>query len=120
MIYLCILLNVGLLVSGQICFKWGLAPAAGRAGANAVAAIALNPWIWTGLALYVVATAVWFYVLARAPLSVAYPLQSLSYLLGLFASRFVLHEPVPWTRWMGVCIILAGVALVAYIPRTGA
>ncbi|MCL6445331.1 MAG: EamA family transporter [Alicyclobacillus sp.] len=116
MIYVVIFLNVCLLVTGQVLFKWGLEAVGGVSVAN-LAALMLNPWILLGLVLYVVATVLWFYVLSKVSLSLAYPLQSLSYVLGQFASRFVLHESVPWTRWAGVCVILLGVAIVAYQPR---
>lgn len=117
MIYVAIIINVCLLVTGQVLFKWGISSTAGGFSWSNLLTLLINPWIVLGLALYVVATVLWFYVLSKAPLSLAYPLQSLSYLLGLFVSRYVLHESVPWTRWVGVLIILAGVAVVAWQPR---
>ncbi|GGJ09958.1 putative 4-amino-4-deoxy-L-arabinose-phosphoundecaprenol flippase subunit ArnE [Alicyclobacillus cellulosilyticus] len=116
MIYAVILLNVCLLVFGQVCFKWGIAQSGGFSLSH-LAALLANGWTILGLSLYVVATLVWFYVLSRVPLSLAYPLQSVSYAFGLFVSRYVLHESVPWTRWVGVLVILLGVTLVAYTPR---
>lgn len=116
MVYLVILINVCLLVLGQLFFKWGLEAAGGFSLSNLFTAI-FNPWIILGLVLYVLATLLWFYVLARVPLSLAYPMQSISYVLGLFVSRFILHETIPWTRWTGVVIILLGVAIVAYQPK---
>lgn len=116
MIYAVVLINVCLLVCGQVFFKWGLSGQKGGLTPTNILPLFVNPWIVLGLALYVVATVLWFYVLSRLPLSVAYPLQSLSYVLGLFASRYILHETVQWTRWMGVIIILLGVAVIAYQP----
>jgi drug/metabolite transporter (DMT)-like permease len=116
MIYFVVLANVCLLVAGQVFFKWGLESLKGGLTLSNLVPLFLNPWILLGLALYVLATVVWFYVLSKLPLSVAYPLQSFSYVLGLLASRFVLHETVHWSRWAGVLIILIGVAVIAHQP----
>lgn len=117
MIYLILLINVLLLVSGQVLFKWGLEASPSGLSIRSISVTLLNPWILLGLVLYAVATLLWFYVLKRAPLSLAYPIQSLSYVLGLLVSRYVFHETIPWTRWVGVLVILFGVAIVAYQPR---
>lgn len=116
MVYVALLLNVCLLVTGQIFFKWGL-KAAGGFSLERILHIIFNPWILAGLVLYVVATVLWFYVLVKLPLSTAYPMQAISYILSLFVSRFLFHESIPWTRATGVAVILLGVALVAYQPR---
>ena len=47
------------------------------------------------------------------PISAAYPLLSLSYVMGLLAAAFIFHEHIPLTRWIGVALILVGVFLVA-------
>ena len=56
---------------------------------------------------------VWMYVLKHYPFSVAYPLLSISYIIGLLAAYFIFHEAVPYTRWIGVCIVMVGVYLIA-------
>jgi undecaprenyl phosphate-alpha-L-ara4N flippase subunit ArnE len=52
---------------------------------------------------------VWMYTLKRYDFSLAYPLLSISYVIGLFAAYFIFHETVPFTRWMGVIIVMIGV-----------
>ena len=42
----------------------------------------------------------------------AYPLISISYIFGVLAARFVFHETIPLTRWIGVLVIIVGVFLV--------
>ncbi|MDR2011301.1 MAG: hypothetical protein LBQ22_12555 [Bacteroidales bacterium] len=54
----------------------------------------------------------WMYVLRQYDLSLAYPLLSISYVIGLFSAYFILHEAVPYTRWIGVVIIMIGVYFV--------
>lgn len=56
---------------------------------------------------------VWMYVLKRYQFSVAYPLLSISYIVGLVAAILIFHETVPLTRWIGVVIIMIGVYFVA-------
>ncbi len=108
-----ILLNVLLLTSGQILWKMGLNQAGGISLHN-LSRVFFSPLIWAGLALYVVATVVWFVVLSRTELSYAYPLQSTAYVMGVIAAWLILKEIIPVTRWVGVLVIIAGVTLVSW------
>ena len=54
----------------------------------------------------------WLYVLKHYDFSLAYPLLSVSYIIGLLAAYFFLHETIPITRWIGVIIIMVGVYFV--------
>ena len=113
LVYILILINIVLLVTGQLLFKIGLT----RTGAMTLQnlpAVFLSPLIWMGLGLYVIATLIWFAVLSRAQLNVVYPLQSLSYILALVGSIVVFHEQVTPMRWVGVAVILVGVVLVSW------
>lgn len=74
--------------------------------------LALNYWLaLTGVAMGL-ATILWFYILRHYPLSEAHPLTCLSFVFGLLASAWFLHEPIPVTRWIGVGIIMVGVYFV--------
>lgn len=55
----------------------------------------------------------WMYVLKHYEFSLAYPLLSISYVIGLLSAQFILHETIPLTRWVGVIIIVIGVYFVA-------
>ena len=59
------------------------------------------------------ASIIWFYVLKKFDFSLAYPMISISYVFGLLAAYFIFHEPIVWTRWLGVAVIILGVILVA-------
>lgn len=113
LIYGIVLLNVIFLVIGQLLFKLGLDRIGVLTFSNMIT-VFLSPWIWAGLLLYVFATLLWFAALSRANLNAVYPLQSLSYLIGLAASVFVLHETVSPMRWIGTMVILLGVVLVSW------
>lgn len=55
----------------------------------------------------------WMFIVKRYPLSVAYPMISLSYVFGLLAAILFFHEEVSATKWAGVALIIAGCCLVA-------
>ena len=68
-----------------------------------------------GLAIYVAATVLWFYIIsiAKGKFSVIYPLGSLAYVLGVVVALLFFKEQIPVTRWVGVAVVLAGVYLIA-------
>jgi drug/metabolite transporter (DMT)-like permease len=107
-----------MLTGGQVCWKLGLKQVGGflvdghGVGANLVA-IATSPLILWGCVAYALATLVWFNVLSRLPLSVAYPLMSLGYVVGVLVSVLIFREAVSPMRWIGAAVIVLGVALIA-------
>jgi drug/metabolite transporter (DMT)-like permease len=53
-------------------------------------------------------------VLSRVNLSFAYPMIALTYVLVPLAAWLFLNEPaIPPIRWVGMCVIIVGVVLVA-------
>jgi drug/metabolite transporter (DMT)-like permease len=110
---LLILFNVCLLTAGQVLWKMGLSQTGGFSWDN-FARVLCSPFILAGLALYGVATLVWFVVLSTTDLSYAYPLQSMAYIIGVIAAWLIFNEAIPLTRWAGVIVIMGGVALVSY------
>lgn len=111
--YVFLFANIILMVTGQFLFKIGLQ----RIGGVSLATLwkaALQPYVLLGLFLFGVATGIWFIVLSRINLSIAYPMQSLAYVLTLLITWGIFGEPVPTIRWLGVLVILVGVTLVAW------
>jgi multidrug transporter EmrE-like cation transporter len=51
--------------------------------------------------------------MSKLPFSVAYPLQSISYIGGLIASVYILKEQVVTMQWLGAIVILVGVIMIA-------
>lgn len=62
---------------------------------------------------FLAASLLWMFMLKHYPLSVAYPLGSLSYIFGIIAAIVFFHEDVSLTRWIGVGLIMAGCCLIA-------
>lgn len=101
-----------MLAVGQLCWKAGLQQSGFSLSAEGMQALASSWLIWAGFVLFGVATLVWFAVLAKSPLSLVYPLMSLSYLFGLILARYFLGESISPVRWAGVAVICIGIALV--------
>ncbi|MFP5299463.1 MAG: hypothetical protein ACLGHL_10795, partial [Actinomycetota bacterium] len=62
--------------------------------------------------LFGISALFWLVVLSRVPLSVAYPIVGVSYILIVLLGRFVLHETVPTMRWIGVFVVATGIAII--------
>jgi multidrug transporter EmrE-like cation transporter len=65
-----------------------------------------------GFALVFSGALFWLAVISRWPLSLAYPLLSISYILGIAASALFLKEQVSLLQVLGVLVIVAGVSMV--------
>ena len=66
-----------------------------------------------GAACYVLSLFVWILGLSRVPVSIAYPLLSLGYILNAVAAHYLFGESVTLLRWLGIGFIVIGVWLVA-------
>ncbi len=53
----------------------------------------------------------WMYIIKHFPLSLAYPLGSLSYLFTMLAAIYFFHEDVSVVKWIGVFFIMTGCIL---------
>lgn len=98
-----------------------------KAGTNSLGVISLtrdNWWdmLWrmgtqghfvAGVACYMVSLLVWIMGLSRVPVSVAYPLLSVGYVLNAVGAHYMFGETVTVTRWLGIGFIILGVWLVA-------
>lgn len=65
-----------------------------------------------GTAMQAVYFGLWLAVLSWEDLSVALPLQALSYVIVAFLAQWFLGENVSPMRWAGIFLICAGVAMV--------
>ena len=62
---------------------------------------------------FAAASLLWMYIVKHYPLSMAYPMVSLSYVFGLIAAIIFFHEHVDMTKWIGVFLIMTGCVLIA-------
>jgi len=70
------------------------------------------PSLWYALTLYGVSVVVWLVGLSRVPVSQAYPLLSLGYIINLGLAWWLLGEVPNVQRVAGVAVIVLGVVLV--------
>ena len=75
--------------------------------------LALEPHIAGGLACYVVSVAVWIVGLSRVPVSIAYPMLSVGYVVNAVAAWYLFGESLTAQKLVGIAFIIAGVFLVA-------
>lgn len=75
--------------------------------------LASVPWLWVALSLYGVSVIVWLIGLSRVPVSQAYPLLSLGYVIMLGLAWWLFGEVPTVQRVVGIVVIMLGVALVA-------
>ena len=77
------------------------------------ARIATSPPIIAGLSCYVVSVVVWILALSRVPVSVAYPMLSIGYVVNAAAAWWLFGESVTAQKMIGIAFIVVGVYLVA-------
>jgi multidrug transporter EmrE-like cation transporter len=75
--------------------------------------IASSPHILAGLGCYVVSVVVWILALSRVPVSVAYPLLSVGYIVNAIAAWMLFGESLGAQKLIGIGFIIVGVFLVA-------
>jgi len=66
------------------------------------------PFIFSGV-LVLSGVILWMHILKHYPFSLAYPVSSFSYVIGMTLGAFLLHENIPYTRWIGLALILIGI-----------
>lgn len=76
----------------------------------------LNPWVAAGIVLLLAFFASYMSALSWADLTYVLPASSLGYVLVALIARFVFHEQISVTRWLGIAMITAGVGFVAAGP----
>ena len=78
---------------------------------------AVNASILLGVALETIFFGALLYLLSQRDVSLIWPLTALGFVLTAVAAKFILHEDIHWTRWMGVALIVIGAALVSYSEK---
>lgn len=112
---LLILACVALGVFGQLALKQGMLALGGQLEPRVgiLLQAVTQPFVLLGLGLYAVSMALWLLVLTRAPLSVAYPMLSLGYVVVAVLSRWLFAEPLTGVKMLGILLVCFGVALLA-------
>lgn len=108
-----ILLNAVMLVSGQFLWKLGLVRKENPfESMRSIFELVFSPFILGGLVLYGMTTILWLFILSRVQISVAYPMQSVAYIISAIGAYYLFGESLTWLKILGCLIILIGVAMV--------
>lgn len=78
---------------------------------HAVEYIATRRLVIIGYVSYAVAFISLMGLLSVAQLTVAVPATAFSFVVDTLGARFILHERIPWKRWLGVICVTVGVLL---------
>jgi multidrug transporter EmrE-like cation transporter len=74
--------------------------------------------LWVGLACYGVSVVVWLGALSRVPVSVAYPMLSIGYVVNAFAAALLFGEALSVGKLAGIAMICAGVITLARLQHS--
>ncbi len=107
-------LQSALLCGGQVFLKFALSKMLPFAWTRVFWQSVLLNWQFAACGLMFGASSVlWMYIVKHYPLSVAYPMISLSYVFGMIAAMIFFNEQVSPIKWMGIALIIIGCCLIA-------
>jgi len=114
-----ILTGVGLNAAAQLLLKVATRPlahftqfSADTLGSSAIILVKSVPF-WAGMVCYGASVCVWLAALSKAPVSTAYPMLSLGYVVVAAVSVLWLGESMGPAKVLGIALICAGVVLVS-------
>ncbi|MEI6503213.1 MAG: EamA family transporter [Armatimonadota bacterium] len=108
---------------GQIALKTGINLLGEKPAPLLVLRSIFTQWqVTAGFVCYGLSSLLYLVALSRLPLSYAYPMVAVSYVVVTFLSWRFLHETVPMMRVAGLAVVCMGVVLVAlsYKPAAAA
>jgi multidrug transporter EmrE-like cation transporter len=117
--WLLILTGVGLNAAAQLLLKVAARPLGHFTAFNAdtlsssVLILLKSAPFWTGMFCYGASVCVWIAALSKAPVSTAYPMLSLGYVVVAAISVGWLGETLTAGKLLGIALICAGVVLVS-------
>ncbi len=111
-----LLSSIALGASGQLMFKAASRklPPFGELGlVKLLLTMFSTPLILAGFACFFISSLLWIIALKNIPLSVAYPMVALSYVIIFAGSAALFAEPLGWRHGVGALLIVGGIWLIA-------
>ena len=103
-----------ILTGGQVLLKFALMRMAPFGWNKAFWTSVFVNWQFAACGLcFAMASLLWMYIVKMFPFSVAYPMVSMSFVIGMIAAVVFFHEQVSLSKWAGVLLIVAGCLLIA-------
>ena len=119
MTWVLILTGVGLNAAAQLLLKVASRPLAHFSDfglqtlRDSMAVLSTSGPFWAGMLCYGTSVCVWLAALSKAPVSTAYPMLSLGYIVVAAVSVLWLGETLSPAKVAGIALIYAGVVLVS-------
>jgi len=118
--FVILIVAIGLGAAGQIMLKAGLKQLPADAAVGAIiASIFTNTRVFAGFVCYGLSSLIYLVAIKHLPLSLAYPMVALSYVLVVAASWKLFNEEIPPLRIAAIAVILAGVVMLAFSSENG-
>lgn len=97
---------------GQLAFKAAATENLNHSGLAHWKYMARRPWLWVGIASYILEFMVWLIFLSFVPLSNGVMLGSINIVVIMIAGRLFFNEKITKNRFIGVILITLGVMVV--------
>ena len=78
--------------------------------------IAFQPYILAGMSCYAISLVIWIMALSRVPVSIAYPMLSIGYVVNAFVAWQWFGEALSAQKLLGIGFIVIGVVLITRSP----
>ena len=85
----------------------------GQVSWSAAAELVRTVPLWVGLSCYGISVLLWLGALSRVPVSVAYPMLSIGYVVNAFAAAALFGEALTVAKMSGIVLIVIGVFVLA-------
>lgn len=121
--WISLVLSILLATTGQLLLKAGMDATGATVALEPSALVGLvrtvlGSWrLLLGFLSFGLSSLFWLVALSRLPLSVAYPVVSLSYVIILASSILLLGERPSLTTWSGALLVMMGVSLIGIGQR---
>ena len=110
--YVAIALSVVLDACAQVLLKIGSDHAVANGALLGIAGLR-SGWVWLGIIAMVTSFASWIYSLRFVPLNIAANLTGATHVLVPLICWTLLGEQIHAKRWLGICLVIAGVFTIA-------
>jgi multidrug transporter EmrE-like cation transporter len=110
--YVAIALSVVLDACAQVLLKIGADHSIVRGSVLGIAGLQ-SGWVWLGIIAMVTSFGSWIYSLRFVPLGIAANLTGATHVLVPLICWTLLGEQILMKRWLGICLVIAGVFIIA-------
>lgn len=100
-----------LMASGQLLFKAGSKSISFESPMLLVQSLVSSPIILTAISVYGLTILLWILALQTLPLSTAYPITALAFIVVPVLSHFTFNEPYSFNQLLGGALIFLGIVI---------